>query len=135
MFTLPYLFMLLLQGIGDQVTGASSINADYAYFIDAAGNVQQVQISTPTGGAGADAAVTTDVQYPTDVLGWLGSLARFATLGDVFRSTWSQPFRAAFMALAAPGLLMLSIYLKQALSYFIGGIFGAGRSILGLGRG
>lgn len=134
LFTLPYLFMLFVQGIGGQVVDPGTISADYDYFIDSAGNVQVVEVANPTGGSGEN-PITTTVTYPTDIVGWLGSLTRFATLGDVFHSTWSQPFRAGIMALNAPAVLMFGIYLKQALSFFIGGIFGAARQVLGLGRG
>ena len=127
LFVGPFLIVTFLTLIGDQIENPANASAasvqDYARFVDAAGNVYEIQVDNPTGGSGQN-PITTTISYPQSPFGWISFLARASSMQGSFFEPWTAPIRAVFGVFTFPALLMFTIALYAALSFFVGGIFG-----------
>ena len=123
LFAGPYLIAVFLTAIGGLTENPETGSEDYVRFLDAAGNVQEILVDNPTGGSGQN-PITTEISYPQTPVGWISFLARAIAMQGSFWEPWTAPVRAVIGAFAFPALLMFTIQLYQALSFFVGGIFG-----------
>lgn len=106
--------------VADSVEGDTAAVADY-YNI--AGNPNESRVSVPAVG-GTNNPIGVEISYPTTGPGWLKGLAQSVTLTGPIWPEWTQPIRFVLYLLVAPALLMVTIALAQAFSFFISSIFG-----------
>lgn len=116
----PYAIAVLLTAVmtlDNDVSGT-----DFAGFVDRAVNPEEITVDQPT--IGTANPISTAISFVKTTTGWLGFLARAVALQGPIWEPWTAPIRFLILVLAGPALLMFTIQLAQALSFFIGGIFG-----------
>ena len=119
----PYLMLTMVTASANLSDDFATDSPDYVDFLNSAGNPKEVTIGTYTVGSG-QAPVATDKSYPDTPVGWLLFLGRAAALDSVIWEGWAQPVRFIMLGFAAPVMLFFTLQLAQALSFFIGNLFG-----------
>ena len=108
---------------GDVASSDSGETAAQANFLNSAANPNESRISVPAVG-GTNNPIGTEISYPTTGPGWLSGLAHSVTLTGPLWPQWTQPIRYILYVFVSPALLLFSIMLAQAFSFFISSIFG-----------
>lgn len=127
MLVIPYAVAAFLTGIlylnADLSSVADQDTAASIAFINKAGKPIETNIRDPAVGA-TNVGIATDVSYPGTAPGWLSKLAKSITLQGPMWEPWTQPIRFFLYLGAAPAMLMFTLMLVQALSFFISSILG-----------
>lgn len=118
----PYAIAVLLTAAMTLDNDISNSSPDFAGFVNRAANPEEITVDQPT--IGTSNPISTALSYVKTTTGWLGFLARAVALQGPIWEPWTAPIRFLILVLAGPALLMFTIQLAQALSFFIGGIFG-----------
>ena len=123
----PWAIAALLTGTlymsGDLANSASGETAAAAGFLNTIANPNEIRVSDPAVGA-TNVGISTDLSYPTTGPGWLSNLAHSVTLTGPIWPAWTAPIRYIIYVFVSPALLMLTVMLAQALSFFVSSIFG-----------
>ena len=123
----PWAIAAFLTGIMyqnvDISANPSGETAAVASFLNSAANPNESRISVPAVGS-TNNPIGTEISYPTTGPGWLSNLAHSVSLTGPLWPAWTAPIRFMIYIFVAPALLMLTIMLAQAFSFFISSIFG-----------
>ena len=124
---LPWALAAFLTGVlymnTDLSTNASGETSATAAYYNSIANPNESRVSVPAVG-GTNNPIAVEISYPTTGPGWLKNLAQSVTLTGPVWPGWTAPIRFALYLFVAPALLMLTIMLAQAFSFFISSIFG-----------
>lgn len=100
--------------------------AAVASFLNTSGNPESINVSEPAVGS-TNNPISTTYSWVNTASDWLPALARGASLTGPIWQPWTAPIRFILYLLVAPALLMLTLSLAQAFSFFISSIFGRTR--------
>jgi hypothetical protein len=119
----PYAFLVMVTAAVNLSNNFSTDSPDYVAFMNSAASPREVTIDTYTVGS-SQAPVSTQKSYPDTPIGWLIFLGKAISLQSSIWEGWAQPIRFIMLVFAAPVMLFFTLQLAQAISFFIGNLFG-----------
>lgn len=127
LFMIPYGAAAIFTAVMYQTTDIGNVAdtniSDYKAFLNTAGQPQEVAIDQPGAGA-SNIPVSGQLSYSLNPVGWVTTLGNAVALRGPIWEPWTAPIRFVLYLMAAPAILMISIGMAQAASFFFGSIFG-----------